>query len=65
VLPPFLPSVAVVAGAPDLWHKYVGRTGAVVGIDRFGESAPAAELFKLFDLTSDRVAKAVRALLVD
>ena len=56
------PRVAVEAGAPDLWHKYVGRTGAVVGIDRFGESAPAGELFKLFGLTPERVAKAVRAL---
>jgi transketolase len=63
VLPPLLPSVAVEAGAPDLWHKYVGRTGAVVGIDGFGESAPAGELFKLFGLTPERVAKAVRAVL--
>ena len=63
VLPPLLPTVAVEAGVSGLWHKYVGRTGAVVGIDRFGESAPAGELFKLFDLTADRVAKAVRALL--
>ena len=63
VLPPLLPTVAVEAGAPDLWHKYVGRTGGVVGIDRFGESAPAGELFKLFGLTAERVAKTVRALL--
>ena len=64
VLPPLLPTVAVEAGAPDLWHKYVGRTGAIVGIDRFGESAPAGELFKLFGLTPERVAKAVRAVTV-
>jgi transketolase len=63
VLPPLLPTVAVEAGVSDVWHKYVGRTGAVVGIDRFGESAPAGELFKLFGLTPERVAKAVRALL--
>jgi transketolase len=63
VLPPLLPTVAVEAGVSDFWHKYVGRTGAVVGIDRFGESAPAGELFKLFGLTAERVAKAVRALL--
>ena len=62
VLPPLIPTVAVEAGIPDLWHKYVGRTGAVVGIDRFGESAPAGELFKLFRLTPERVAKTVRAL---
>ena len=64
VLPPLLPCVAVEAGAPDLWHKYVGRTGAVVGIDRFGESAPAGELFKLFGLSAERIAKAVMAVLV-
>ena len=63
VLPPLLPTVAVEAGAPDLWHKYVGRMGAIVGIDRFGESAPAGELFELFGLTPERVAKAVRAVL--
>ena len=63
VLPPLLPCVAVEAGASDLWHKYVGRTGAVVGIDRFGESAPAGELFKLFGFTGDRVAKTVREVL--
>ena len=62
VLPPLLPTVAVEAGASDLWHKYVGRTGAVVGIDRFGESAPAGELFKLFGITPERVAKEVRIL---
>jgi transketolase len=65
VLPPALPGVAVEAGAPDLWHKHVGRDGAVVGIARFGESAPAGELFKLFGLTAQRVAEAVRGVLAD
>ena len=64
VLPPLLPCVAVEAGASGLWHKYVGRTGAVVGIDRFGESAPAGELFKLFGFTAEHVAKSVRGVLV-
>jgi transketolase len=64
VLPPLLPCVAVEAGSSDLWHKYVGRTGAIVGIDRFGESAPAGELFKLFGFTAERVAKAVMGVLV-
>ena len=63
VLRPRLPVVAVEAGVPDLWRKYVGRTGAVVGIDRFGESAPAGELFKLFGITAERVAAEVRVLL--
>jgi transketolase len=63
VLPPLLPTVAVEAGVSAPWYKYVGRTGAVLGIDRFGESAPAGELFKLFGLTAERVAAAVRSLL--
>jgi transketolase len=64
VLPPFVPCVAVEAGASDLWRKYVGTSGAVVGIQRFGESAPAGELFKLFGFTAEGVAKAVKALLL-
>ena len=64
VLPPRLPCVAVEAGGSDLWRKYVGRTGAVLGIDRFGESAPAAELFKLFGFTPEKVAQTVRSILV-
>jgi transketolase len=63
VLPPPLPCVAVEAGVPDLWRKYVGRTGAVLGIDRFGESAPAGELFKLFGFTTEKVAEAVMSVL--
>jgi transketolase len=64
VLPPLLPCVAVEAGSSGLWHKYVGRTGCIVSIDRFGESAPAGELFKLFGFTAERVAKWVREVLV-
>jgi transketolase len=54
------PRVAVEAGVSDYWRKYVGLEGAVVGIDRFGESAPAADLFKFFGLTPQGVAEAVR-----
>jgi transketolase len=60
VLPPGVPRVAVEAGSGAGWYKYVGLEGAVVGIDRFGESAPAGELFKLFGLTADAVADAAR-----
>jgi transketolase len=63
VLPSPLPCVAVEAGVTDLWRKYVGRTGAVLGIDRFGESAPAGELFKLFGFTTEKVAEAVMSVL--
>ena len=50
-----LPAVAVEAGVSALWYRYVGRTGKVVGMDRFGESAPAGELFKYFKLNVERV----------
>jgi transketolase len=57
------PRVAVEAGVSDYWRKYVGLEGAVVGIDRYGESAPAADLFKLFGFTPKGVAEAVRRVL--
>jgi transketolase len=63
VLPPGTPRVAVEAGVSDYWRKYVGLEGAVVGIDRFGESAPAGELFKHFGFTAAHVAAAARAVL--
>jgi transketolase len=63
VLPPGLPRVAVEAGVSDYWRKYVGLEGAVVGIDRFGESAPAAALFKEFGFTAEAVADAVKRVL--
>jgi transketolase len=63
VLPAGLPRVAVEAGVTDGWRKYVGLQGAVVGIDRFGESAPAGELFKHFGFTPERVADAVKSVL--
>ena len=54
--------VAVEAGVTDGWRKYVGLDGSVVGLDRFGESAPASVLFKHFGFTAENVAKAVEAL---
>src|SRR5262245_48596583 len=63
VLMPELPHVAVEAGVTDYWHKYVGRSGAVVGIDRYGESAPASALFRHFGFTAERVAEAVLGVL--
>ena len=55
--------VAVEAAVTEGWYKYVGLNGAVVGIDRFGESAPAGELFKLFGFTVENVVKAVEGVL--
>ncbi len=67
VLPRGLPRVAVEAGVTDYWRKYVGAVdsphGAVVGIDRFGESAPGPELFKHFGFTVESVVAAVRRVL--
>jgi transketolase len=63
VLPPGIPRVAVEAGVSDYWRKYVGLDGAVVGLDRFGESAPAADVFKHFGFTAENVANTVRQLL--
>jgi len=63
VLPPGLPRVAVEAGVSAFWFKYVGLNGAVVGIDTYGESAPAGVLFKHFGLTAEKVAEAVKQVL--
>ena len=62
VLPAGLPKVAVEAGVSDYWRKYVGTEGAVVGIDRYGESAPAGDLFKHFGFTPDNIIKVVRSI---
>ncbi|MBI4294103.1 MAG: transketolase [Betaproteobacteria bacterium] len=67
VLPRGVPRVAVEAGVTDYWRKYVGavdsRQGAVVGIDRFGESAPGGELFKYFGFTVENVVKVVKGVM--
>ncbi len=55
--------VAVEAAVTDGWWKYVGSNGAVVGINRFGESAPAGDLFKEFGFTVDKVVAAVKGVL--
>jgi transketolase len=63
VLPKGLPRVAVEAGVTDFWRKYVGLEGAVIGIDTFGESAPAPALFKEFGITAEAVVAAVKGVL--
>ena len=55
--------VAIEAACTAGWWKYVGCQGAVVGIDRFGESAPAGDLFKAFGFTVDQVVATVKGLL--
>lgn len=55
--------VAVEAGHPDIWFKYVGIDGAVVGIDRFGVSAPGAQALQAMGITADNVAAKALAVL--
>ena len=58
VLPRNVPRVAIEAGVTDLWWKY--GVAAVVGLDRFGESAPGPELFKFFNITADNIVAVAR-----
>jgi len=64
VLPRGVPRVAVEAGVSAYWRKYVGLEGAVIGIDRYGESAPGQQLFKHFGFTAQNVADTVRKVLL-
>jgi len=55
--------MAIEAGVTGLWYRFVGSAGQVIGLDRFGESAPAGELFKHFGFTTENiVAQALRLL---
>ncbi|MFM2008616.1 MAG: transketolase, partial [Pseudomonadota bacterium] len=58
-----VPRVAIEAGVSDFWFKYVGLDGAVIGIDTFGESAPAGALFKHFGFTSEKVVAAAKSVM--
>jgi transketolase len=55
--------VAVEAGHPAYWYKYIGLDGNVIGIDRFGESAPGPVLFEQFGFSADNIAGTVGTLL--
>jgi transketolase len=63
VLPKGVVRVAIEAGVTDFWRKYVGLEGGVVGIDSFGESAPAGALFKHFGFTVEHVVETAKAAL--
>ncbi|WP_144162610.1 transketolase [Paraburkholderia sp. BCC1885] len=63
VLPKGVRRVAIEAGVTDFWRKYVGLEGGVVGIDTFGESAPAGVLFKHFGFTVENVVATAKAAL--
>ena len=62
VLPHGVRRVAIEAGVSDFWRKYVGLEGGVVGIDTFGESAPAGVLFKHFGLTAEGVFEVAKVI---
>jgi transketolase len=62
VLPPRVPCVAVEAGVSGGWWRYAGRDGAVVGLDRFGESGPMERLFEELGFTPERIARVVRSV---
>jgi len=63
VLPEGPPRLAIEAGVTDIWWKYVRAGGAVLGVDRFGESAPAPAVYEHFGLTAANVAATVKKLL--
>ena len=63
VLPKGVARVAVEAGRTDFWRKYVGLEGGVVGIDTFGESAPANVLFEYFGFTVDHLVETAKQVL--
>jgi transketolase len=63
VLPKGVRRVAIEAGVTDFWRKYVGLEGGVVGIDTFGESAPAGVLFKYFGFTVEHVVETAKTAL--
>jgi transketolase len=60
VLPSEVPKIAIEAGTTALWWKYVRGNGTVIGIDRFGESAPGGKLFEFFGFTAEKIAEAAR-----
>ena len=62
VLPKGVPRVAIEAGVGDYWRKYVGLEGAVVAVDRFGESAPAPDVYRFFGIDAEHLVAAVKGL---
>ena len=60
-----MPRIAIEAGVTDFWWKYVRADGAVIGVDRFGDSAPAADVFRHFGFTVDNVVATVNAVIAE
>jgi len=63
VLPPACRQrISVEAGVTDYWRKYIGLDGKVLGVDSFGESAPASDVFKHFGLTAEKLEAMIKDL---
>jgi len=62
VLPRGVPRVSIEAGVTDFWRKYVGLEGACIGVDRFGESAPAPDVYKYLGVDVDHLVAAVQGV---
>ena len=62
VLPRGMPRAAIEAGVTDYWRKYVGLDGEVVGVDRYGESAPAADVYKFLGIDAEHLVAAVQRI---
>lgn len=63
VLPPGIPRVAIEAAHPMSWYRLVGDRGVVIGIERFGASAPFQKLYEEYGITAGAVVAAARRLL--
>jgi len=63
VLPDGVPKLAVEAGSPLGWWKYVGKNGGVIGLDRFGASAPGPTVLEKLGFTAANVASRAKDLL--
>jgi transketolase len=55
--------LAVEAGVTSLWYRHVGTAGRVIGLDTYGESAPAGDVFEHFGITESAVADALRDMI--
>ncbi len=62
VLPRGMPRAAIEAGVTDFWRKYVGLEGEIIGVDRYGESAPAPEVYKFLGIDAEHLVAAVRRI---
>jgi transketolase len=65
VLPRAKYKIVIEAGSPQSWYKYIGQDGLIIGIDTFGESAPATDLFAHFGFTLDKIMSKVNAYIIN